>query len=91
MFDSAGAWKINFTRWLNDSRSEFYVNLEGLGARGGAGAAVERAAKKTGGYTDWELLQLVDHADEEAEAGRDFWQRVHFYDDFGKETNNPFK
>ncbi len=91
MYDPAGAWRTNFLNRLNDSRSEFYVNLKGLGARGGPDAAVARAASGGGGATDWELLQLVDHASEEAEAGRDFWQRVKFFDDTGHETSNPFR
>ena len=90
MFDPAGAWRQNFLRWLNDSRSEFYVNLRGMDAYGGPNEAVRRGASGSGGATDWEMSQLVDHADDQPDGGAEFWPRVHFYGDNGAPTANPF-
>ena len=62
--DSPEMWRRKFLGLLNDGNTRFTFNLDGVDVWRG----LARAAKGSGGMTDWELLQL--------KMAKDSWGRI---------------
>jgi hypothetical protein len=62
--ESPELWRRKFLELLNDGQTRFTFNLDGVDVWAG----MARAAKGSGGFTDWELLQL--------RMAKDSWKRI---------------
>jgi hypothetical protein len=62
--ESPELWRRKFLELLNDGQTRFTFNLDGVDVWAG----MARAAKGSGGFTDWELLQI--------RMAKDSWKRI---------------